>query len=123
MCIGRNYAEHAVETGISIPAAPVLFMKATSAICGPNDDLQIPRGSSKSDWEVELGVVIGERAKYETEEDALRYLAGYCAIHEVSEREYQMERCGQWTKGKSCDTFGPIGPWLVMKDEVPDLGL
>jgi 2-keto-4-pentenoate hydratase/2-oxohepta-3-ene-1,7-dioic acid hydratase in catechol pathway len=120
MCIGLNYAEHAAETGISIPAEPVLFMKATSAICGPNDDLQIPRGSNKTDWEVELGVVIGERAKYVTEEDALHFVAGYCTVHDVSEREYQMERCGQWTKGKSCDTFGPIGPWLVTKDEVPD---
>lgn len=120
MCIGLNYAEHAAETGISVPAEPVLFMKATSAICGPNDDLQIPRGSSKTDWEVELGVVIGERAKYVSEEDALRHVAGYCTVHDVSEREYQMERCGQWTKGKSCDTFGPIGPWLVTKDEVSD---
>lgn len=120
MCIGLNYAEHAKETNIPIPAEPVLFMKANSAICGPSDDVQIPRGSTKTDWEVELGVVIGERAKYVSEEDALNYVAGYCTVHDVSEREFQMERCGQWTKGKSCDTFGPIGPWLVTKDEVPD---
>lgn len=120
MCIGLNYAEHAAETNIPIPAEPVLFMKATSAICGPNDDLQIPRGSSRTDWEVELGIVIGERAKYVSEEEALDYVAGYCTVHDVSERDFQMERCGQWTKGKSCDTFGPIGPWLVTKDEVPD---
>jgi ureidoglycolate lyase len=120
MCIGLNYAEHAAETGIPIPAEPVLFMKASSAICGPNDDLQIPRGSTKTDWEVELGVVIGRRAKYVSEDEALDYVAGYCTVHDVSEREFQMERCGQWTKGKSCDTFGPIGPWLVTKDEVAD---
>jgi ureidoglycolate lyase len=95
-------------------------MKASSAICGPNDDLQIPRGSTKTDWEVELGVVIGRRAKYVSEDEALDYVAGYCTVHDVSEREFQMERCGQWTKGKSCDTFGPIGPWLVTKDEVAD---
>jgi 2-keto-4-pentenoate hydratase/2-oxohepta-3-ene-1,7-dioic acid hydratase in catechol pathway len=120
MCIGLNYAEHAAETGAKLPTEPVLFMKATSAICGPNDDLQIPRGSTKTDWEVELGVVIGARAKYVSEAEALDYVAGYCVVHDVSEREFQIERCGQWTKGKSCDTFGPIGPWLVTKDEVPD---
>jgi 2-keto-4-pentenoate hydratase/2-oxohepta-3-ene-1,7-dioic acid hydratase in catechol pathway len=120
MCIGLNYAEHAAETGAKLPTEPVLFMKATSAICGPNDDVRIPRGSKQTDWEVELGVVIGERAKYVSEADALRYVAGYCTSHDVSEREFQKERGGQWTKGKSCDTFGPIGPWLVTKDEVPD---
>ncbi len=120
MCIGLNYAEHAAETGAKLPEEPVLFMKATSAICGPNDDLQIPRGSKKTDWEVELGVVIGGAAKYVSEEGALNFVAGYCVVHDVSEREFQIERSGQWTKGKSCDTFGPIGPWLVTKDEVPD---
>jgi 2-keto-4-pentenoate hydratase/2-oxohepta-3-ene-1,7-dioic acid hydratase in catechol pathway len=120
MCIGLNYAEHAAETGAKAPEEPVLFMKAASAICGPNDDLQIPRGSTKTDWEVELGVIIGEKAKYVSEEAAIDYVAGYCVVHDVSEREFQLERGGQWTKGKSCDTFGPIGPWLVTKDEVPD---
>lgn len=120
MCIGLNYAEHAAETAAKLPAEPVLFLKATSAICGPYDDLQIPRGSTKTDWEVELGIVIGERAKYVAEADALGFVAGYCTVHDVSEREFQIERCGQWTKGKSCDTFGPIGPWLVTKDEIPD---
>jgi 2-keto-4-pentenoate hydratase/2-oxohepta-3-ene-1,7-dioic acid hydratase in catechol pathway len=120
MCIGLNYAEHAAETGAKLPTEPVLFMKATSAISGPYDDIQIPRGSTQTDWEVELGVVIGERAKYVTEADALDYVAGYCISHDVSEREFQKERGGQWTKGKSCDTFGPLGPWLVTKDEVPD---
>ncbi len=120
MCIGLNYAEHAAETGAKLPTEPVLFLKATSAICGPYDDLQIPRGSMKTDWEVELGIVIGEPAKYVSEADALNFVAGYCTVHDVSEREFQIERCGQWTKGKSCDTFGPIGPWLVTKDEVPD---
>ena len=120
MCIGLNYAEHAAETGATLPKEPVLFMKATSAISGPFDDIHIPRGSTQTDWEVELGVVIGERAKYVSEADALNYVAGYCVSHDVSEREFQKERGGQWTKGKSCDTFGPIGPWLVTKDEVPD---
>lgn len=120
MCIGLNYAEHATETGAQVPSEPVLFLKATSAICGPFDDLEIPRASTKTDWEVELGVVIGERAKYVTEADALHHVAGYCVVHDVSEREFQLERGGQWTKGKSCDTFGPIGPWLVTKDEVPN---
>jgi ureidoglycolate lyase len=119
MCIGLNYAEHAAETGAKLPTEPVLFMKATSAISGPYDDIQIPRGSTQTDWEVELGVVIGERAKYVSEADALNYVAGYCVSHDVSEREFQKERGGQWTKGKSCDTFGPLGPWLVTKDEVP----
>jgi 2-keto-4-pentenoate hydratase/2-oxohepta-3-ene-1,7-dioic acid hydratase in catechol pathway len=120
MCIGLNYAEHAAETGAKLPEEPVLFMKATSAITGPYDDLRIPRGSKKTDWEVELGVVIGERAKYVSEADALDFVAGYCTVHDVSEREFQIERAGQWTKGKSCDTFGPIGPWLVTKDEISD---
>ena len=120
MCIGLNYAEHAAETGAQLPKEPVLFMKATSAISGPNDEIRIPRGSTQTDWEVELGVVIGERAKYVSEADALKYVAGYCVSHDVSEREFQKERGGQWTKGKSCDTFGPMGPWLVTKDEVPD---
>lgn len=120
MCIGLNYAEHAAETGAKLPTEPVLFMKATSAICGPYDEVHIPRGSTQTDWEVELGVIIGDAAKYVREADALSYVAGYCVSHDVSEREFQKERGGQWTKGKSCDTFGPIGPWLVTKDEVPD---
>jgi 2-keto-4-pentenoate hydratase/2-oxohepta-3-ene-1,7-dioic acid hydratase in catechol pathway len=120
MCIGLNYADHAAETAAKLPAEPVLFMKATSAICGPNDDIQLPRGSTHTDWEVELGVILGERAKYVSEDDALDYVAGYCTVHDVSERHFQKDRGGQWTKGKSCDTFGPIGPWLVTKDEIPD---
>ncbi|MGO1161183.1 fumarylacetoacetate hydrolase family protein [Brucella sp. C7-11G] len=120
ICIGLNYADHAAESGMAVPPEPVIFMKATSAIVGPNDDLLIPRGSEKTDWEVELGIVIGKTAKYVSEEDALDYVAGYCTLHDVSERAFQIERAGQWTKGKSCDTFGPIGPWLVTKDEVAD---
>jgi 2-keto-4-pentenoate hydratase/2-oxohepta-3-ene-1,7-dioic acid hydratase in catechol pathway len=120
MCIGLNYSEHAAETGAAIPKEPILFMKATSAIVGPNDDIRIPRGSSQTDWEVELGVVIGDTAKYVSEADALNYVAGYCVVNDVSEREFQKDRGGQWTKGKSCDTFGPLGPWLVTKDEVAD---
>ncbi len=120
ICIGLNYADHAAESGMAVPPEPVIFMKATSAIVGPNDDLLIPRGSEKTDWEVELGVVIGKTAKYVSEADALDYVAGYCTVHDVSERAFQIERSGQWTKGKSCDTFGPIGPWLVTKDEVAD---
>jgi 2-keto-4-pentenoate hydratase/2-oxohepta-3-ene-1,7-dioic acid hydratase in catechol pathway len=120
MCIGLNYADHAAETGAKLPTEPVLFMKATSAINGPFDEIRIPRGSTQTDWEAELGVVIGEPAKYVTEADALDYVAGYCVSHDVSERQFQKERGGQWTKGKSCDTFGPIGPWLVTKDEIPD---
>jgi 2-keto-4-pentenoate hydratase/2-oxohepta-3-ene-1,7-dioic acid hydratase in catechol pathway len=120
MCIGLNYSEHAAETGAAIPAEPILFMKATSAIVGPYDDIVIPRGSEQTDWEVELGVVIGEPAKYVSETDALNYVAGYCVSHDVSERSFQKDRGGQWTKGKSCDTFGPLGPWLVTKDEIPD---
>jgi 2-keto-4-pentenoate hydratase/2-oxohepta-3-ene-1,7-dioic acid hydratase in catechol pathway len=120
MCIGLNYSEHAAETGAAIPKEPILFMKATSAIVGPNDEIRIPRGSTQTDWEAELGVVIGTKAKYVSEADALNYVAGYCVSHDVSERSFQKERGGQWTKGKSCDTFGPLGPWLVTKDEVPD---
>jgi 2-keto-4-pentenoate hydratase/2-oxohepta-3-ene-1,7-dioic acid hydratase in catechol pathway len=120
MCIGLNYAEHAAETGAKVPDEPVLFMKATSAIVGPNDDLQIPRNSKKTDWEVELGLVIGDAAKYVDEAKALDHVAGYCVVHDVSEREFQLERSGTWDKGKGCDTFGPIGPWLVTKDEVAD---
>jgi 2-keto-4-pentenoate hydratase/2-oxohepta-3-ene-1,7-dioic acid hydratase in catechol pathway len=120
MGIGLNYAEHAAETGAKIPAEPVLFMKATSCINGPYDDVRLPRGSQNADWEVELGVVIGERAKYVTETEALDYVAGYCTSHDVSERAFQKDRGGLWDKGKGCDTFGPLGPWLVTKDEVPD---
>ncbi len=120
ICIGLNYRDHAEETGAAIPAEPVVFLKATSAISGPNDDLVIPRGSRKTDWEVELGVVIGKQAKYVSLEKALDYVAGYCVVHDVSEREFQLERGGLWDKGKGCDTFGPIGPWLVTKDEVLD---
>ncbi len=120
ICIGLNYADHAAESGMAVPPELVIFMKATSAIVGPNDDLLIPRGSEKTDWEVELGIVIGKTAKYVSEDDALDYVAGYCTLHDVSERAFQIERAGQWTKGKSCDTFGPTGPWLVTKDEVAD---
>ncbi len=120
MCIGLNYADHAAESGMSVPTEPVLFMKATSAICGPNDPIIIPRGSKKTDWEVELGVVIGKRAKYVDEADAMDYVAGFCVINDVSERAYQMEHEGQWTKGKSCDNFGQTGPYLVTSDEIDD---
>ncbi|MDG4894466.1 fumarylacetoacetate hydrolase family protein [Mesorhizobium sp. WSM4976] len=120
ICIGLNYSDHAAETGATVPPEPIIFMKASSAIVGPDDDVLIPRGSVKTDWEVELGVVIGKTAKYVSEDDALDYVAGYCVSHDVSERAFQAERQGQWTKGKSCDTFGPIGPWLVTKDEVAD---
>lgn len=120
ICIGLNYSDHAAETGHAIPSEPVIFMKATSAICGPDDDVMIPRGSQKTDWEVELGVVIGKPAKYVSQADALAHVAGYCVINDVSERAFQAEREGQWTKGKSCDTFGPVGPWLVTPDEIGD---
>jgi len=126
MCIGLNYADHAAETGAEVPAEPVLFMKSTGAVCGPFDDVILPPGSQKSDWEVELGVVIGRRASYVSEEDALDHVAGYCVVNDLSERAYQLEGTGQWVKGKSCDTFAPLGPWLVTKDEVPnpqELGL
>jgi 2-keto-4-pentenoate hydratase/2-oxohepta-3-ene-1,7-dioic acid hydratase in catechol pathway len=120
ICIGLNYADHAAESGLQVPPEPVVFMKATSAIVGPNDLVEIPRKSVKTDWEVELGVVIGKAAKYVSEADALSHVAGYCVINDVSEREFQIERAGTWDKGKGCDTFGPIGPWLVTRDEVPD---
>ncbi|OEZ31148.1 fumarylacetoacetate hydrolase family protein [Variovorax boronicumulans] len=120
ICIGLNYSDHAAETGATVPPEPIVFLKATSAIGGPNDALEIPRGSTKTDWEVELGVVIGKTAKYVSEADAMEHVAGYCLINDVSERAFQTERQGQWTKGKSADTFGPIGPWLVTPDEVPD---
>ena len=120
MCIGLNYSDHAAETGASIPDHPILFMKANSAIAGPNDDVYLPRQSQQSDWEVELGVVIGRHAKYVSASDALDYVAGYCVVNDISERNFQKDLSGQWTKGKSCDTFGPTGPWLVTRDEVPD---
>ena len=120
ICIGLNYSDHAAESGLEVPKEPIIFMKATSAVCGPNDNIEIPRNSKKTDWEVELGVVIGEKAKYVSVENALNYVAGYCVINDVSEREFQIERCGQWTKGKSADTFGPLGPWLVTRDEIGD---
>ncbi len=120
ICIGLNYADHAAESGMAVPAEPVIFMKATSSIMGPNDDVVIPRGSKKSDWEVELGVVIGKPAKYVEQKDALSHIAGYCLVNDLSERAFQLEGTGQWVKGKSADTFGPIGPWLVTTDEVPD---
>lgn len=121
MCIGLNYSDHAAETGMAEPDHPILFMKATSAITGPNDTVVIPRGSTKTDWEVELAVVIGKTAKYVSEAEALDHVAGYCVANDVSERDYQTQLAGQWTKGKSCDTFGPIGPWLVTRDEVADV--
>src|SRR3990167_9114613 len=120
ICIGLNYLDHAAETGAEIPKEPIIFSKLTSAICGPNDDIIIPKGSTKTDWEVELGVIIGAPAKYVSVKNALDYVAGYCVINDLSEREYQLERCGQWVKGKSCDNFGPIGPWLVTRDEISD---
>lgn len=120
ICIGLNYSDHAAETGATVPSEPIIFMKASSAICGPNDDIAIPRGSEKTDWEVELGVVIGKPAKYVSEADALDHVAGYCVTNDVSERAFQAEREGQWTKGKSCDTFGPIGPYMATRDEVAD---
>jgi len=120
ICIGLNYSDHAAETGAAVPPEPIIFMKATSAICGPDDPIIIPRGSEKTDWEVELGVVIGTAGKYIAEADALAHVAGYCVINDVSERAFQAERAGQWTKGKSCDNFGQTGPWLVTRDEVAD---
>ena len=120
LCVGLNYSDHAAESGMKVPAEPIIFMKATSSIVGPNDDLAIPRGSQKTDWEVELGVVIGRTAKYVEERDAMSHVAGFCVVHDVSERAFQLEGTGQWVKGKSADTFGPIGPWLVTPDEVPD---
>jgi 2,4-diketo-3-deoxy-L-fuconate hydrolase len=120
LCIGLNYADHAAETGAEVPREPIVFGKATSAISGPFDEVEIPRGSQKTDWEVELGVVIGKRAKHVAQREALEHVAGYCVVNDLSEREYQLEHFGQWIKGKSCDTFGPLGPWLVTRDEVPD---
>lgn len=120
ICIGLNYADHAAESGLAVPPEPVIFMKATSAICGPNDPIIIPRTSEKTDWEVELAVIIGTKAKYVSEADALTHVAGYAITNDVSERAFQTERAGQWTKGKSCDNYGQIGPWLVTRDEVED---
>lgn len=120
LCIGLNYADHAAESGLPIPEEPVIFTKTTSSIIGPDDDIQIPRGSKKTDWEVELGIVIGKGGVYIDEADAMDHIAGYCVVNDVSEREFQIERGGTWDKGKGCDTFGPIGPWLVTRDEVPD---
>jgi ureidoglycolate lyase len=120
ICIGLNYADHAAESGVAVPPEPVVFLKANSAIIGPNDAVEIPRKSVKTDWEVELGVVIGKAAKYVSEADALSHIAGYCVVNDVSERAFQLERAGTWDKGKGCDTFGPIGPWLVTRDEIPD---
>ena len=119
ICAGLNYSDHAAESGMAVPAEPIIFMKATSCLSGPNDDIVIPRGSQKTDWEVELGVVIGKTAKYVAEKDALSHVAGFCVVNDVSERAFQLEGTGQWVKGKSADTFGPIGPWLVTTDEIP----
>jgi 2,4-diketo-3-deoxy-L-fuconate hydrolase len=120
ICIGLNYSDHAAESGMKMPVEPILFMKATSAVSGPNDNIIIPRGSQKTDWEVELGVVIGTPAKYVNEANAMAHVAGYCVVNDLSERAFQLEGTGQWVKGKSADSFGPIGPWLVTADEVPD---
>jgi 2-keto-4-pentenoate hydratase/2-oxohepta-3-ene-1,7-dioic acid hydratase in catechol pathway len=120
VCVGLNYTDHAKETGSPIPKEPILFMKATTSINGPSDDVMLPKGSQKGDWEVELGIVIGSLTRYVSAHDALKHVAGYCLVNDVSEREFQIERGGQWTKGKSCDTFCPLGPWLVTSDEVPD---
>lgn len=120
VCIGLNYADHAAETNLALPAEPIVFNKWTSAIIGPNDDVHIPRESLKTDWEVELGVVIGQGGRYISEQDALNHVAGYCVVNDISEREWQIERGGTWDKGKGCDTFGPIGPWLVTADEIAD---
>ncbi len=118
IAIGLNYTDHAEESGMPIPAEPVVFMKANSCVIGPNDDIMLPKGSVKTDWEVELGIVIGSKARYVSQKEALNFVAGYCTINDVSEREYQLERGPQWDKGKGCDTFGPIGPWLVTTDEI-----
>ena len=120
ICVGLNYADHAAESNLPVPPEPVLFTKQISALMGPNDPVVIPQGSVKTDWEVELGVVIGTKARYVTEADALEHVAGYCVVNDISEREYQTERSGTWDKGKGCDTFGPVGPWMVTTDEVPD---
>ena len=121
LCIGLNYSDHAAESGLPVPSEPILFSKATSAIVGPNDNVEIQRNSSETDWEVELGIIIGKKAKYINEDEAEEYIAGYCVVNDVSERAFQIKREGQWTKGKSCDTFGPTGPYLVTKDEIPDV--
>ena len=121
LCIGLNYSDHAAESGMPVPKEPILFSKATSAVVGPNDDVEIPRNSVETDWEVELGIIIGKKAKYISKEDVDEYIAGYCVVNDVSEREFQLKKEGQWTKGKSCDTFGPTGPYLVTKDEIPDV--
>jgi 2-keto-4-pentenoate hydratase/2-oxohepta-3-ene-1,7-dioic acid hydratase in catechol pathway len=121
IAIGLNYADHAAESNLPVPKEPIVFMKATSCIQGPNDDVMLPKGSVKTDWEVELGIVIGKHASHVSQKEALDYVAGYCTINDVSEREYQIERGGTWDKGKGCDTFGPIGPWMVTKDEVPNV--
>ena len=118
ICIGLNYSDHAIETGMQVPKEPIIFMKANSSISGPNDDVILPQNSKKTDWEVELGIIIGKKAKYISEKNSQEYIAGYCVVNDISEREFQLDRFGQWTKGKSCDTFGPIGPYLVTKDEV-----
>ncbi len=120
ICVGLNYADHAAESNLPVPAEPVLFTKQISALMGPNDPVVIPQGSVKTDWEVELGVVIGTKARYVTQADALKHVAGYCVVNDISEREYQTERGGTWDKGKGCDTFGPVGPWMVTADEIPD---
>ena len=120
VCIGLNYADHAAETGAAIPKEPIVFLKSLGAYCGPNDDVKMPRGSKKLDWEVELGIIIGTTARYVTQDDAMKHVAGYCVINDVSEREYQSERGGTWDKGKGADTFGPTGPWMVTKDEIAD---
>ena len=120
VCIGLNFSDHAAETGMAVPPEPIIFMKATSAIVGPNDSIELPRGSEKTDWEVELAFVIGKTAKYVSEDEAMDHVAGYCIVNDVSERAFQIEKQGQWTKGKSCDSFGPTGPWLVTRDEVED---
>ena len=120
ICVGLNYSDHALETGMEVPKEPIIFMKATSAICGPNDEIVIPKNSKKTDWEVELGVIIGKKVKYISEEESEKHIAGYCIVNDLSEREFQLEHKGQWVKGKSCDSFGPIGPYLVTRDEVFD---
>ena len=120
ICVGLNYSDHAAESGMAVPTEPIIFMKATSCVTGPNDDIVIPRGSQKTDWEVELGVIIGRHGKYVDEKNAMSHVAGFCVVHDVSERAFQLEGTGQWVKGKSADTFGPIGPWLVTADEIPN---
>ena len=122
VCIGLNYADHAAETGAAIPKEPIIFLKSLGAFQGPNDDVRIPRGSKKTDWEVELAIIIGQKATYVPENEAMEFVAGYCVVNDVSEREFQIERGGTWDKGKGCDTFGPTGPWLVTKDEIADVG-